>query len=49
MLTEEGYVDIPTSREHFLINGEGYMEHLTNGYYKSFVDRVKHRNTEWLS
>lgn len=49
VLTEEGYVDIPPSGEHFLINGAGYMEHMTNGYYKSFVHRVKHRNTERLS
>lgn len=47
--TEEGYLDIPVSDEHFLVNCGTYMAHLTNGYYPAPVHRVKFINAERLS
>nr|Q48739.1 RecName: Full=Isopenicillin N synthase; Short=IPNS [Lysobacter lactamgenus]CAA39983.1 isopenicillin N synthase [Lysobacter lactamgenus] len=47
--TAEGYLDIPVSDEHFLVNCGTYMAHITNGYYPAPVHRVKYINAERLS
>jgi isopenicillin-N synthase len=47
--TEEGYLDIPVSDEHFLVNCGTYMAHITNDYYPAPVHRVKFINAERLS
>lgn len=47
--TPEGYLDIPTSDDCFLVNGGTYMAHLTNNYYPSPRHRVKFINAERLS
>ncbi len=47
--TDEGYLDIPVSDQHFLVNCGTYMAHLTNGYYPAPVHRVKFINAERLS
>ncbi|MXV10792.1 isopenicillin N synthase family oxygenase [Xanthomonas sp. LMG 8992] len=47
--TAEGYVDIPASEEHFLVNCGTYMAHITHDYYPAPVHRVKFINAERLS
>ncbi len=47
--TPEGWLDVPVSAEHFLINCGTYMAHLTNNYYSAPVHRVKWANIERLS
>ncbi len=47
--TDEGYLDIPASDQHFLVNCGTYMAHLTSGYYPAPVHRVKYINAERLS
>lgn len=47
--TNEGYLDIPVSDQHFLVNCGTYMAHLTNDYYPAPVHRVKYINAERLS
>lgn len=47
--TPQGWLDVPTSADGFLINCGTYMEHLTNGYYPAPVHRVKWVNAERLS
>jgi isopenicillin-N synthase len=47
--TPQGWLDVPTSAEDFLINCGTYMAHLTNGYYPAPVHRVKWVNAERLS
>ena len=47
--TPEGYKDIPSSRDCFLVNVGSYMDYITNGYYKAPVHRVKFVNAERLS
>lgn len=47
--TAEGYLDIPVSDEHFLVNCGTYMAHITNDYYPAPVHRVKFINAERLS
>jgi isopenicillin-N synthase len=47
--TSEGYLDIPVSDEHFLVNCGTYMAHITNDYYPAPVHRVKFVNAERLS
>lgn len=47
--TAEGYLDIPVSDEHFLVNCGTYMAHITHGYYPAPVHRVKFINAERLS
>jgi isopenicillin-N synthase len=44
-----GWLDVPTSASDFLINCGTYMAHLTNGYYRAPVHRVKWVNAERLS
>jgi isopenicillin-N synthase len=47
--TSNGYQDIPTSGEYFLVNCGTYMAHITNNYYHAPVHRVKFINAERLS
>uniref|UniRef100_A0A914VNI2 Fe2OG dioxygenase domain-containing protein n=1 Tax=Plectus sambesii TaxID=2011161 RepID=A0A914VNI2_9BILA len=47
--TPEGYCDIPSSDDCYLVNAGGYMAHITNNYYKAPVHRVKFVNAERLS
>jgi isopenicillin-N synthase len=47
--TADGWLDVPTSADDFLINCGTYMEHLTNGYYPAPVHRVTWINAERLS
>jgi len=47
--TADGYLDIPVSDEHFLVNCGTFMAHMTNGYYPAPVHRVKFINAERLS
>jgi isopenicillin-N synthase len=32
--TSEGYLDVPSSDNCYLVNAGGYMAHITNNYYK---------------
>lgn len=48
--TESGsYLDIPSSDNCFLVNGGGYLAHITNNYFKAPIHRVKWINAERLS
>jgi len=47
--TGDGYLDIPVSEEHFLVNCGTYMSHITNNYFYAPVHRVKFINAERLS
>jgi len=47
--TPNGYKDLPTSADCFLINCGTYMDHVTNGYYHAPIHRVKYINKERLS
>lgn len=43
------FLNIPRSDQNFLVNVGGFMEYLTNGYFKSPLHRVKWINDERLS
>ncbi|CAF1234537.1 unnamed protein product [Rotaria sp. Silwood1] len=47
--TPDGYIDIESSSDTFLVNCGLYMEKITNNYYKSPWHRVKFVNKERLS
>jgi len=47
--TLNGYCDIPSSDNCFLVNAGGYMAHITNNYFKAPIHRVKFVNAERLS
>ncbi|MDM5179170.1 2OG-Fe(II) oxygenase family protein [Massilia sp. DJPM01] len=47
--TADGWLDVPVSGEHFLVNCGTFMEHLTMGYYRAPLHRVKWVNAERLS
>jgi isopenicillin-N synthase len=47
--TDAGYLDIPTSAEHFLVNCGTSMAYITNDHYSAPVHRVKFINAERLS
>lgn len=43
------FLDIPRSDDGFLVNVGGFMDYITNGYFKSPLHRVKWINDERLS
>ena len=47
--TPDGYLDIPSSADCFIVNAGSYMDYLTSGYYTTPVHRVKFVNAERLS
>jgi len=47
--TADGWLEVPTSAEDYLINCGTYMAHLTNSYYPAPLHRVKWVNAERLS
>lgn len=47
--TVDGWQDLPTSEENFLVNCGTYMSHITNDYFPAPNHRVKFVNAERLS
>ncbi|MFF1837017.1 2OG-Fe(II) oxygenase family protein [Streptomyces sp. NPDC058231] len=47
--TVDGWQDLPTSEENFLVNCGTYMGHVTNDYFPAPNHRVKYINAERLS
>lgn len=45
----DGFKDIPSSDDCFLVNAGGYMARITNNYYEAPIHRVKWVNAERLS
>lgn len=45
----DGYKDIPSSDDCFLVNAGGYMAWITDNYYRAPIHRVKWVNAERLS
>jgi len=47
--TADGWKDLPTSDDNFLVNCGTYMAHITNDYFPAPLHRVKFVNAERLS
>jgi isopenicillin-N synthase len=47
--TTQGWMDLPTSDENYLVNAGTFLAHLTNDYFPAPLHRVKWINAERLS